>query len=502
MGVCLLLFAGVVVVTVTALAVVHVDDRFDVGAASGAWIGLAAAAHAGVWYPVAYAHGFYGGTRYMPLPILVEVVGRAISGEYLVSAKVLVCLTNVALYALVFIVARRRGAPVPVAAAIVAAILTSSAATTTLLGIRWDALATLLQLAALAIVVAGASSRRSATAGGLCALAIGVKITALWAPAAIVVLLITKSRRPLGAFVGSFVAAVLFLFGVCELISRGRFLRQLVDFSFAGSGHSSIGEGLHRLYQLGLRNERSLPLLVAVAALGVVIRLARRRAEAYELAYLFAIPILVVVMRDFGAYENHLLDLEVLSGVVIAGYWRGAATRAPLTLGLAAVAASLVVAPIVAARYTLVPDARAALRHELRGRPDPRYSVHPLPTVVAEGTCALFEDATVPLLAGQRPIVLDAFILHRLQRDDPAAIRALVRRVAAERFEAVVLDVPLTDRGWFATLDFGSAVADALRAHYKPVSRASRDGFFVYEPASARRVPHRSCAIAPIDSWR
>ena len=86
----LLLFAGATFLVVATLAAVHVDDRYAVGAASGVWMGLTAAAHAGVWYPATYSHGFYGGTRYMPLPILLELVGRIVGGEYLVSAKVLV----------------------------------------------------------------------------------------------------------------------------------------------------------------------------------------------------------------------------------------------------------------------------------------------------------------------------------------------------------------------------------------------------------------------------
>ena len=66
---------------VAVLAIAHVDDRYGVTAASGALMGLTAAAHAGVWYPQTYAHGFYAGTRYMPLPNLVALVGRVVGGD-------------------------------------------------------------------------------------------------------------------------------------------------------------------------------------------------------------------------------------------------------------------------------------------------------------------------------------------------------------------------------------------------------------------------------------
>ncbi len=53
-------------------AVVHVDDRYGVRAASGVWIGLSSALRDGVFYPPVYDNGFYGGTRYMPLPAFLE----------------------------------------------------------------------------------------------------------------------------------------------------------------------------------------------------------------------------------------------------------------------------------------------------------------------------------------------------------------------------------------------------------------------------------------------
>src|SRR5438105_1163517 len=287
---------------VALLAILHVDDRYGVGAASGVWMGLAAAAHGGVWYPAIYAHGFFGGTRYMPAPILLELVGRAVSGEYLVSAKLLIYAVNVALYVLVYRAARRQGASATVSLAVVTTVLASSAATTTVLGFRWDALATALQLAAIELVGRGGDARRTVPAGILCGLALATKVTSLWAPAAIVVWL-ARRPRSLASFAGSLLAAAAIVVGVLELLSDGRMGRQLRAFTFAGSGHSSLAEGVHRFYQLGVRNERSLPLLLALAVVALVAAAVARRAGIYELGLVFAAPIVIVVMRDFGAYE-------------------------------------------------------------------------------------------------------------------------------------------------------------------------------------------------------
>src|SRR5262245_14405971 len=66
----LLAAAAVVGVCVLLLGVAHVDDRFGVDHVSGSWLGLAAAVRDGVLYPPLHDDGFYGGTRWMPLPFV------------------------------------------------------------------------------------------------------------------------------------------------------------------------------------------------------------------------------------------------------------------------------------------------------------------------------------------------------------------------------------------------------------------------------------------------
>jgi hypothetical protein len=491
-------WAAVIVAMVTVLAVVHADDRYGVGAASGVWMGLAAAAHDGVWYPPVYAQGFFGGTRYMPLPIVLQLGGRLVSGEYLVSAKLLIYLVNGALYTLVYRAARRQGSPAPIALAMVATILTSSAATTTVLGLRWDALATLCQLGAIELMSRSTTTRPTVAAGVLCGLAITTKVTSLWAPAAIAVWLARKPRS-LATFAGSLVATSGVIVAAVDALSHGRMLRQLHDFTFAGSTHATLADGLHRFYQLGLRNQRELPLLLALAIVALGVAVVRRRAGLLELGLVFAVPIVIVVMRDTGAYENHLLDLEILAGLAVAGLWRSTnVVRRPIVQD--AVVGVLVLASIAAAHYTLIPDARAAASHELRGRGDARYTLHPVPALVAQGSCALFEDASIPILAGQRPLVLDAFIAHRLQTTDPVALSHLLRGVDTSGFRTIALNFPLTNLGWFETLDFGSAFAHAVDTHYRLTQSIPKAGLFVYTP---RRAPRRAraCPTAGLGDW-
>src|SRR5581483_61086 len=482
---------------VAAIAIVHVDDRFDVGAASGAMMALAAAARAGVWYPPVFQHGFYGGTRYMPLPILIERVGAAAGGGYLTSAKLIVYAANVALYTLVYLAARRRGAPRPIAAVLVAAVLSSTAGATTSFAIRWDSLATALQLGAL-VLMSSARSRKSEFAGGLSALAIAVKFTALWGPAAIVTWLLLRRRwSELGRFCAALVLGVAALAAASEALSHGRMAQQIAEFAFAGSTSSSALEGVHRINQLVIRNESELPLMLALALLSLIVAAARRRLGLYELGLIYLIPILFVVMRDQGAYENHLIDLEVLGALVIAGAFRFELARRAALVRVVAITACLLLATGNALRYTLVPDARSAVSDAIHGRVDPRYATHPYPQLTSARSCTLFEDATIPVLSGRRPIVLDAFIVHRLQTKNRAALTHLIARIDAREFHALVLDDRLTDLGWFSTLDFGTALASAMERNYR-LATASLGGYFVYLPRGDGS--QRPCG-QPLTTW-
>ena len=378
-----------------------------------------------------------------------------------------------------------------------AAVLSSSAATTTTLGVRWDALATVLQLAAVLVAAERPTTRRASVAGILCGLAVVTKFSALWAPVALIVWLLVKAWRSAVWFAVSCVASTVVLLGLFDLISDGRALREIHMFALAGTGSSSRFEGIHRFYQLVLRNEQELPLLVLVAAILAAVAAVRRRVGVFEIGFAVAVVLLIIVLRDVGAYENHILDVEVLGGIVIAGAWSGSAGRRSDVVRLA-ISAALVLATLVSLRYTIAPDFRAAWTHELRGRSEPQYAVHPLPELTAAGTCNLFEDASLPILAGQRPVVVDAFILHRLQTREPNALDSIEGRIDHGRFSAIVLGTSLDDLGFFATLDFGTRLANAMRAHYRLAS-IREGGFYVYRPTHPDPSP--SAVPFPSPSW-
>src|SRR5262249_10149845 len=156
------------------------------------------------------------GTRYMPIPILLPAGLSRVIGDTLVSEKLLIYLSAVATFGLVFWILRRRGCPRLVALALVAGVLATGTGLLPSVSIHWDTAALFLQLAALAVVDRRKDRRALVVAGILCSLALMSKISALWGPAAIGLWLLIRHRRALWVFVASYVGSALALFGIFE----------------------------------------------------------------------------------------------------------------------------------------------------------------------------------------------------------------------------------------------------------------------------------------------
>jgi hypothetical protein len=76
----------------------------------------------------------------------------------------------------------------------------------------------------------------------------------------------------------------------------------------------------------------------------------------------------------------------------------------------------------------------------------------------------------VPLSLGERPIVIDPFMLIRLAQRDPILVEPLLTQVQAGEIDAIVLNEDLEDAGAadrLATLSFGRNFYDAIRATYR-----------------------------------
>jgi hypothetical protein len=198
-----------------------------------------------------------------------------------------------------------------------------------------------------------------------------------------------------------------------------------------------------------------------VTSVGIAV--AGRRTTIYCLAALTAAAVAVVVLIDTGAYRNHLLDVQILVGALVAELWR---TAGAASLIRAAVLAGVVVGTLGSYQTDMLNDTKDGLR-VLAGE-QLGFTARPLKGTLSPGDRVLSEDPYVPISRGDRPVVLDAFILRKILADNPDWERALVRDIKDQRFTKIVLVRQLDPSDtWWRDFDFGVPVARAISGSYR-----------------------------------
>jgi hypothetical protein len=477
----LLLTGAAVVAAWLLLAATHVDDRYRLDHVAGARIALAQYLNDGTLYPSLYDGSAYGGTRFMPLPVVLHAAMARLTGEYVVSGKLLAYGTMLALLGVTFILLRRMRCPFPIAVGLLAAVMTTWTGLVAGMGLRADSLPLLLQL--LAVAAVAGSRRRAATVGGaaLAALAFAAKLSAVWAPLAICLWLAAVDRRRLAWFLTAYGALVGGLLALFAAASDGRIFENVFGLSTAGvAGAGSLLRGPSSLIRLLAEEATAAWVLLPVAGAATWLAARQRQVSIYVVSLACCLLVLMVVLADVGTGGNQLIDLVVLT-VLVVGELAGRSRSDPLAsvavpAGLAVLLLWVTVTGLV---VTVGPDAREAVGM-LRGTQ--LYSRQPLSGQATPATRLLSEDPYVPVSLGQRPVVLDPFMLRRIQDRDPAAVQRLVERIRAREFELVVLVEPLqpADREWWRDMHFGVPVTQALADAYTDSGRAQ--GYYLYRP--------------------
>lgn len=474
------------------IAVAHGGDAYLLTHVSGHRIALARYLDAGVLYPPLYDGRNYGGTRMMPLSILLHASAARLTGEYVMSGRLLSCVILVLLAVAVFRVLRNLECPSSVAAILSAFVLvTEPGHRVAFSALMADGLAVLLQLLAVWSVTSYRGRTGTVMSAVLSALAFMTKFSALWAPMAVMTWLMMRKRNGLWLFASTYVVLVAIFIGTTGVISEGRFFENVFGLSLAGM--DGVRQVLHsptHLIRIMFGNTPALWALVPVAVLGLAINLARGQPSIYDISLICHIPLLFLIFGDIGADANHLLDLAVL-GVLVIGHASSSLSRAleeqsavsrPLRSRRLTVVQTVVLLFALWMTTThlvvLVPDvyeARAALSSS-------RNANHrPLEGWITAHDRILSEDPYVPVALGQLPVVMDPFMLLRIGKRHPDAVQALIERIDAREFNVVILTAPLERTWWWEQFHFGSDVAQAIDRSYDFSGGA--EGYYVYTPA-------------------
>jgi hypothetical protein len=487
-----LLHAALVVIGVTGvcawlvLAFFHIGDRYRVGHVQGHWMAMARYANEGILYPPLAREGRFGGTRYMPLPIAMNAAASRATGEYLTSGKAVGIALFASLLVLVLIVLRRVDCPWTLAVALTG--LLPATNTGVLVGstVGGDALPVVLQIAAL-LVVTSAVRQKSATAlivaGILAGLATCSKLTGIWAALAVFTWLgVRREWRYLVWFVAGYASTVTLTLGMIQWASEGRFLTTLLTLAFAGTGPVHWIRAPNQLVFFGIKDATAVWMVAPFAILGTVAQWRSRTATVYHHALGWSLLFTLVVFTDIGAGLNQLIDPAVLTVIAVGSL----AVSLPLErLGTVSLTTALILtvgwAGLTGVRG-VVPDLGEVASAVRTGQRLQKYNPRPLAGAVGRGDTLLAEDPSIPVLLGRVPVVLDPFMLRRLDEVQPAAVDTFITRIERKEFDHVALIVPLEGEDfWWRYYHFGPRIVTALRKTY--VLTGQVDGYYLYRPA-------------------
>jgi hypothetical protein len=484
--------AALVVVGVTGMAawlvlgLSHLGDRYRVGHVQGIWMALARYAHEGTLYPPLFDGVRFGGTRYMPLPIVLNAAASRATGEYLMSGKAVAMLLFVALLALVWGVLRQLRCPPSHAVALTGLLPATNTGVLVGCSVGGDVLPAVFQIGSLFAVTRAV--QRDAIgwmiAGGMLAgLAVSSKLTGVWAALAVVSWLAVqrdwRGARWFAAVCGATAAITL---GIVQWASQGRFLTTFLTLTFAGIG-GPIGwiRAPSQLTFFGIGDAPAVWMVAPFAILGTLASWRSSSLTVYHHALGWSLLLTLVVFTDMGAGLNQLLDPAVLTVVAVGVL---ASSMASDRLGGTTLATALALTVLWAGATGIrgfIPDLREVVASARTGKPLPKYTPRPLAGIVRPGDRLLAEDPSIPVLLGQTPIVLDAFMVRRLDELQPRAVDVLVTRIECGEFEHVALVMPLDDEDyWWEYYHFGHRVIGALRHTYVFVGQV--DGYNIYRP--------------------
>jgi len=435
---------------------------------TGVWLGLARDTYDGMFYRPLWNSGEYGGTRYFPV-LFVLTAGLMRTGLSAVSAGVFVSVAGVvAMAAAVALLLKRMGASLAFVLAGSSLALAPYFVHQTAFAVRCEPIAAAFAIFGLATITPidrrASSTKHLLLASVFFVAAFMTKVTCVYAPAAATLALLLAGRR--GAAVklaASTMVGSIALLGLVNAVSGGRAIESFRACALAGSSLLSLFSltAITRAIELIATSHLLTVVFLLTAIVLVVSRTEWGKLPALYL--LMAAGVTGVIFTSPGTIlTSQIVDAYVATIVVLTmalarqtGQVRDAGYIVLAGLGLWTAGQN------VARISSMIENATVRSGREAQRQ-----------LVAAVHSCdgpIVSESAMTPLLAGERPILLDAFAFHVVVRNRPEIERDLVERIARREFACIVIEQdPGTPKGdaWYTNVNLTGRVVDAMRHSY------------------------------------
>ncbi len=398
---------------------------------SGVWAALAVDLADGMFYRPIVSDMGYGGTRYVPVHFmlhagLIRLIGSPVAGAYLIAYT-----AGLALLAGLFRCLRKFDVPAGFAAACSILMFSALSVHACLFQIRPDILATAFNIWGLSFCITpNTRSARWIVIAAICfTLAFMTKFTTVFGVTAVVGYWLLMGRRRDAAMLAGVTAGLtaIALFGV-HIASDGRALE---SFLACAAGSTSLRTLLASPYRFLRTSRMDIAFLLTFAAALMVLftRLREGIRDLPALFFLLTLGATIVIASDDGAGINHFIDLQIASGLLCVIHL--AQKPANVFVRYALPAGGMIGAAAIGVAAIFVNTYYAESRYEQQEHIIDLTGVgeHPL----------LSDDPWIPILAGERPYVLDNFSLRTIAENDPTIADDLFTKLDRRFFRAAIL---------------------------------------------------------------
>lgn len=433
---------------------------------SGAWAALADdVAHGVVYRPLVSSLG-YGGTRYFPgyflLHGLLVKLGLSLraAGHLLSMASAAAIVVGGAQGL------RWRGAPAALAWSVGVLTLMSRTAFMGIAGTRGDLLPVALGVWGLALTARGSAR---ALGGAAFVLSVGMltKPTLGWALLAAVVALWFRGQRlaalKLGAGTSALTATGML---AVSWASHGQWLP---SFAACAAGGGIAVKNL--VEALGYARQGELAWILGGFALSAL-RGRRALEDPMSTGVLACVPSTLFALSSKGTHVNLLVDASVTGALAVGAALAGELPERAWALLWLPLATCFGISELFL----------------LHGMTLQRGELERAVAAVPRGEAPLLsEQPWIPLLAGERAYLLDAYALPQTRRASSAVDSDFLLAIDEQRFRAVILlgRVEATPF-WYDRVQFGRGFAEHLLASYRFVGVAGGHAF--YMPRGGKNV--------------
>jgi hypothetical protein len=448
-------------IVIVALVYAGWRNGLDLTTASGTWIALADDLKHGMLYRPMYSELGFGGTRYFPLHIVLHATLMKMGLGPEAAGHTLEALAGLTLIFGIYRILRKLRITPLTAICISVLAMAPQASQIAVLSIRGDLLPAAFVILGLSFCIGTRVDRRQVLVASLCfILAFAAKATSLYGVGAVILTFLLYRQLRNAAFLlvatGLGCAAVV---GATSLASGGRFLVVMRACAVAAGFH--LATGISHLVNIPVL-ESPVELVFLVLGFAGCIALVLTRGLTMP-AVFFAVTVVstTITLAADGTNLNHFVDIDVACLIVFAAWLFDERTK-ERAFGIAVMVSIAIFASSSALwsirhmqgsgywDFAYSPGLHDAVK--FIGKQDkPILAMHPL----------------LPILAGQRPYLIDAWMLAVVTEKNPGFEQPMLDAIRQRQFSAIVLefDLPSKSDGGFN---------DDIRENYQLVKRFPR----------------------------